>query len=1700
MKLRQQKLCKMPKGRVRRKVASALVLAMSATTVFPAFAGPPPEGSDRYSWYIPSEDGGLWHDEEDEDRERIATDSDAEYATWSNAVLTAMESFNSKVEFVDSEGKVLEGNTPDELSVPQDEKNFPYLSQQAGRTREDYGFSDTYEEHEYFLKGSANIYDIKDDKLATASNAAKATSSNAQEEYVDRIIVFKPKDAADFSGVVFVDILNASSKTDIASLWRQSYDYIMEKGAAYVGVTSKDVTVKSLKTFNQDRYAALKWGDDNGIFWDILGQVGTLLKQENSPILYGEDYSGDVNSYLFGSSQSGWYVNTFANNFGLANFVAEDAADLETYEDYEDCVGSADHIFDGYLNFVGGMMDTSIAKKQSSKTRMFMPVKATDVPFILMVGENDYNPGPVRHDSDDPDNMYRHYVVAGGPHSDIIFPADPTDELQMQTGRDTREYVDFKGDHTVTDFNITVFINAALENLDNWAQNGEPAPEGQYKDEVEGAMNGMAFAPERDEFGNMTSGIISPQISVPVASYYGGANGAFSDKSGSMIYLAQDQVESLYGDRDTYLDQYAEALDTMIEHGWILESDREKMIALAENEPFFGETGRDSEAIEASMEREIKLETVNQKEGKAGDVKYTETEYLANGEANVYTRMTENTVVRTRHSLTPYKNYVRVAVPENFNGKVVLDPILEKDGEQNVQALMKEGKAYVGIAASLEAAEKRGGEWRKAINAKDKKDEFGLVWDIISQAAASIGSENGLLGQQGTEIELGLDSDDKNLVFTYQKYFGAYENYQVTAYADAEGGKELAMHGEKVDPSSYGVWSSTYQEKANGTGEPVIGATAKNILEVDGKYFKDSNGNGKLDVYEDWREDAETRAADLVSQMTVDDKIGMMFNNSRGMGINSSVKDKTGLLDETEKINDTSIFGTTSTLGTIDTIEKLGLRHFILRQNPEPEDMADWINQMNYVAEGTSLGIPVLVTSNSRNENGDMTFGMNDASGVFSTWPGTMGLAAAAKGDIAAGGDASLISRFAEIARSEWDASGLKKGYMYMVDTMTDPRWQRTYGTFGEDPEFIADAAERLVVGFQGSSEGVQTDGIALTIKHFPGGGARENGFDPHYKQGQWNVYQTEDSLQRYHLPGFKAAVDNNVSSIMPYYAKPAPEKSEPQYDNNGNELNMQQVGFAFNKEFIQGLLRDQMGHDGYVNSDSGIIGNMDWGVEELDVPEKCGYAVNAGTDIIGDTNDVWSMKEAYERSENGSKSDYYDTHEIAYGFTREEVTVSNEDLDRANERLLKEMFELGLFENPYRDPDNAKEVVDNPENWDEAYEAHQKSVVLLKNKDQVLPLTEDKLEGKTVYVEYFSQKENPAQTEALRKNLAEKYGIQVTEDYNQADYAILFVNPKSGNYFSATAGYLELDICDGKIVHDVDELGRPAASTHAETTLQNAGKIKEIADAVHNNGGKVISNVNFTLAWMLGNVEPYADALLAGFDTYADATMDVIVGDYNPTGKMPITLPKNDEVIAVNADGVCISPNDVPGYLKDQYMPEEMKDRNGKAYAYRDSENNYYELNYGLSYEESEKPHRPSRPNSSNASSGGSAAPATGNSGAVTGTWSVREDGQWIFKTSGGVTPASCWQYINWNGTNNWYYFNADGSMAVGWISLDGQWYYLHAESDGTRGHMYTGWHQINGKWYYFHNVSDGTRGRMLTDTTTPDGYKVGPDGVWIP
>lgn len=735
----------------------------------------------------------------------------------------------------------------------------------------------------------------------------------------------------------------------------------------------------------------------------------------------------------------------------------------------------------------------------------------------------------------------------------------------------------------------------------------------------------------------------------------------------------------------------------------------------------------------------------------------------------------------------------------------------------------------------------------------------------------------------------------------------------------------------------------TYQ---NPNGQQVS-TVDRRVFTQGGLTFKDIDGSGSLSAVNDWRNAPAVRAAAYVQQLTVKEKIAQLFISDWRMakypmtGPMAAMykdmerkSDEYGILDEGE-FRGKTIFGEQHLPSTTTLLKDWFNRHVILRANATPADMADWMNEAHAVCEQCEHFIPVAAASNSRNENGELVFGMNDAGGVMATWPGTLGIAAAVKGY-----RIDLVDKFAATVRREWNACGLRKGYMYMADTMTDPRWQRTYGTFGEDPELISEIMSHIIPGIQGSDKGVTADGVAVTTKHFPGGGARENGFDPHYAAGQWNVYATPGSLETYHLPPFAAAVKAGTASVMPYYSKPAAEKSAPQRDLQGNVIDMQPYGFAYNHYFIDTMLRGQMGFTGYINSDTGIAHNMAWGVEMLDVPERIGFAVNhAGVDIISGLFDNEAGQEAYDRA----RSDYYDTHPVPQGFTKKQLVLTDEVLNRAVTRTLTELFALGMFDDPYRDPEEAERVVADPADRAAAAEAHRRSVVLLKN-DGTLPISA----GKKIYAEAFLKNPEQAQaaTQALRSELK---GCTLVEDAAEADIALLFVSPSSGEYFNATPGYLELDICENKTVHNVDAEGRPTADTHTETTLAGAGRLAEIAAAVHAHGGKVISNINFTMAWQVGNVERISDVLLAGFDTYRDATLDVIFGRFVPTGKLPLTLPKGDEVLAVNAQGVCISPNDVPGFDKDRYMPDNLKDENGKAYAYRDAAGHYYEYGFGL-------------------------------------------------------------------------------------------------------------------------------------------------------
>jgi len=336
--------------------------------------------------------------------------------------------------------------------------------------------------------------------------------------------------------------------------------------------------------------------------------------------------------------------------------------------------------------------------------------------------------------------------------------------------------------------------------------------------------------------------------------------------------------------------------------------------------------------------------------------------------------------------------------------------------------------------------------------------------------------------------------------------------------------------------------------------------------------FKDLNKNGKLDVYEDWRQPVADRIEDLLRQMTLEEKVGMLLINT----LNAAEKGKM-----TER--------------AVEFVEDEKMTRFIFRntvtENPvnsggggwggaqiTPFEAAQFTNAVQELAERTRLGIPVLFKSNARNHmDYDARAGINVESGAFSAWPKESGLAATR--------DMELIAEFGQIMAEEWTSIGLRGMYGYMADLSTEPRWYRVHETFTEDSDLASAILSTLVKNLQGES--LNSKSVALTIKHFPGGGPQEGGGDPHYEFGKNQVYPTNKF--DYHLAPFQAAVDAGASSIMAYYGIPV---GQPYLPNT--------VGMAFSKGIITDLLRKKLGFKGYVNSDTGIIGDRAWGLELL--------------------------------------------------------------------------------------------------------------------------------------------------------------------------------------------------------------------------------------------------------------------------------------------------------------------------------------------------------------------------------------------------------------------------------------------------------------------------------------------------------------------
>lgn len=657
--------------------------------------------------------------------------------------------------------------------------------------------------------------------------------------------------------------------------------------------------------------------------------------------------------------------------------------------------------------------------------------------------------------------------------------------------------------------------------------------------------------------------------------------------------------------------------------------------------------------------------------------------------------------------------------------------------------------------------------------------------------------------------------------------------------------------------------ASTFLAEAQGThqSQPILESRAISNIQHDDLVFRDLNKNEIVDLYEDWRQPVEVRVNNLVQQMTLEEKVGMMLINTLNAGNFGVVTDRAVNLIEDEKMT-RFIFRNTVTHNPV----RGDSGHPFRGTQITPFEAAQFMNAVQEMAENSRLGIPLLFKSNARNHmDFDARAGINVSSGAFSAWPKENGLAATR--------DLDLIADFGKTMAQEWKAIGLRGMYGYMADLSTEPRWYRVHETFTEDSDLASDIITTLVHSLQGRS--LNDNSIALTIKHFPGGGPQEGGGDPHYDYGKNQVYPSNNF--DYHVAPFKAAIDAGASSIMAYYGIPVGQSYMPN-----------DVGMAFSKGILTDLLRNKLKFKGYINSDTGIIGNRAWGLSDKSVEEQIMIAINSGTDVLSGFND---NKQLLDLVKSGR--------------------LSENRVDESVRRLLKEQFELGLFENPFVDPNRAAYLVGSPSFQRKADLAQRKSIVLLQNQ-MTLPL------------------KSPAEKESIKLftigmdtaiiNARSFDGFEATAgDYNAAegatlpdieeevDYAIIRVNVSTdrsnGRMFGGSAPE-ELDMISFSAM-------AKAKSWNVTPSLEDIHKIMDAVGAEN-----TILSIDFRQPFVLDEDCRFLEAggILATFGVSDAALMDILTGKFNPSGKLPFALARSLEAIKRQAP-------DAPGYPEEDTL-----------------------------------------------------------------------------------------------------------------------------------------------------------------------------------
>ncbi len=669
------------------------------------------------------------------------------------------------------------------------------------------------------------------------------------------------------------------------------------------------------------------------------------------------------------------------------------------------------------------------------------------------------------------------------------------------------------------------------------------------------------------------------------------------------------------------------------------------------------------------------------------------------------------------------------------------------------------------------------------------------------------------------------------------------------------------VDGEDVQPSV---------QVADGSG--------KSILTVDDKQYRDLNANGEVDAYEDWTLPVEERAADLVSKMTTIQKAGLLYEK----GFVGQIKE--GSLTDERKA----------------AIKEYQVRVALFRDPGESytaEDMVNYTNEVQAYVESEPLGVPFVFCCDPSYGTGldtdGTTWKKKNTMEPMGDWPFALGMAAI--------DDADYVKKLGAAHAKEYKAMGLRMLLGPQCDPISEPRWARSYDTFGADPVRAGVLAKAYIQGLQETDNGFNgkiVSGIAAVLKHFPGGGTNNGGLDSHSASGQWALFKG-DNMQE-HLDSFKVAFESGPLGCMPCYSINMRGWVEADGDFSNNDL--EEVASSYNKTIMQDYLRDYCGWDGLVSSDWGVLKGKQYGLMEDQLAAKNPTDIPATAPAFS----AWGVSTETSNYQSYLIYKYWVVggHQVGSGSAEmwlnavSDGFLTDSDLNEPASKVLEMMFRLGVFENPYINSTSVNSVAVN--NRELAEEAMKKAVVLVKNEGSVLPMSIT--DSAKVYFDGID--------DSVITNYSSSAGYTVTTNMSEADYIILRVTGRHGTY-SGLAGGVPLSFEGDVLTYNSTEWRHYTAAENEAAegaftvvdssqanSIAQAQKIKD-AIAAKADGARLILSVFAPRPFLFdSDIEVDAiDAILVEFGITDTYLLDAVFGadGFKPSGKLPFCIPKTD-------------------------------------------------------------------------------------------------------------------------------------------------------------------------------------------------------------